>query len=59
MLYAVHERKKFSFKIQFGCSSFFWHVFDFTVHSKGKFNPMRARHLNVRVGDMKAELNAW
>ena len=37
VLYAIHEMKNFGLKIQFGCSSFFWHALIFTVHIKGKF----------------------
>jgi hypothetical protein len=59
VLCAIHEMKNFGFKIQFGCSSFLWHAFDFTVHIKGKFISMHTHHLSMRVGDVKADLNAW
>jgi len=59
VLYAIRKMKNFGSKIQFGCSNFFWHAFDFAVHIKGKFISMHKHHLSMRVGDMKAELNAW
>jgi hypothetical protein len=61
VLYVVHEMEKFGFKIQFGCSSFFWHAFDFAVQitRKCKFNCTHAHHLSMRVGDITEKLNAW